>query len=118
MSIIIMIHTLFEKLFGTVKNSSEPKRRIDVLSGGKEDCPSPPSPVYEDPEIEVLARVFGPMTEGKVIDIRLSDLLQILPRTRKKTDAYNSLRKRLEALGVQLRVTSRVNNQNNEQNEE
>ena len=110
-----MIHNLIEKLFGTVKNSSEPKRRLDVLSGGKEECPNPPSPVYEDPEIEVLAREFGPMTEGKVIEIRLADLLQILPRSRRKVDAYKGLVKRAEALGVQLRVISRVNNQNNEQ---
>ncbi len=113
-----MLQVLFEKLFGVVKNSNQPKRYD--LAGIQEDRSNPPTPVmmYEDPEIEILAREFGPMTEGKVIEIRLSDLLQILPRTRRKTDAYNSLKKRLEALGVQLRVTSRVNNQNNEQNEE
>ena len=113
-----MLHNLIEKLFGLVKNSSQPKSYD--LAGTQEDRPNPPAPamMYEDPEIEILAREFGPMTEGKVIEIRLSDLLQILPRTRKKTDAYNSLRKRLEALGVQLRVTSRVNNQKNEQDKE
>ena len=112
-----MLQNLFEKLFGVVKNSSQPKR-FDP-AGIQEDRSNPPAPamMYEDPEIEILAREFGPMTEGKVIEIRLSDLLQILPRTRKKTDAYNSLRKRLEALGVQLRVTSRVNNHKNEQDE-
>ena len=113
-----MLQNLIEKLFGVVKNSSQPKRYD--LAGIQEDRSNPPVPVmmYEDPEIEILAREFGPMTEGKVIEIRLSDLLQILPRTRRKTDAYNSLRKRLEALGVQLRVTSRVNNHKNEQDKE
>ena len=113
-----MLQNLIEKLFGVVKNSSQPKRYD--LAGIQEDRPNPPAPVmmYEDPEIEILAREFGPMTEGKVIEIRLSDLLQILPRTRRKADAYNSLRKRLEALGVQLRVISRVNNHKNEQDEE
>ena len=113
-----MLQNLFEKLFGTVKNSSEPKRYD--LAGIQEDRPNPSAPamMYEDPEIEILAREFGPMTEGKVIEIRLSDLLQILPRTRRKTDAYNGLKKRLEALGVQLRVISRVNNLNYEQDEE
>ena len=112
-----MLQTLFEKLFGVVKDSSQPKRYD--LAGTQEDRPNHPAPVmmYEDPEFEILAREFGPMTEGKVIEIRLSDLLQILPRTRRKTDAYNGLKKRLEALGVQLRVTSRVNNHKNEQNE-
>ena len=113
-----MLQYLVEKLFGVVKNSSQSKRYD--LTGIQEDRSNPPSPVmmYEDPEIEILAREFGPMTEGKVIEIRLSDLLQILPRTRRKADAYNSLRKRLEALGVQLRVISRVNNHKNEQDEE
>lgn len=109
-----MLQNLFEKLFGVVKNSSQPKRYD--LAGIQEDCSSPPAPVmmYEDPEIEILAREFGPMTEGKVIEIRLSDLLQILPRTRRKTDAYNSLKKRLEALGVQLRVVPNVKPKNHE----
>ena len=110
-----MLQTLFEKLFGVVKDSSQPKRYD--LAGIQEDRSNPPVPVmmYEDPEIEILAREFGPMTEGKVIEIRLSDLLQILPRTRRKTDAYNGLRKRLEALGVQLRVAPNVKRKKNEQ---
>ena len=113
-----MLQNLIEKLFGSVKNSSQPKRYD--LAERQGDSPNPPVPMmmYEDPEIEVLAREFGPMTEGKVIEIRLSDLLRVLPRTRRKTDAYNSLRKRLEVLGVQLKVISKVNNQNNEQDKE
>lgn len=110
-----MIHSLFEKLFGVVKNSSEPKQEsIEILSAKENPVSNPTSPVYDDPEIEILARVFGPMTEGMVIEVSLQDILRILPRSRRKSDAYNSLRKRLEALGVQLRVVPNVKPKNHE----
>lgn len=111
-----MIENLFETLFGSGKNSTEPNRQstIAVLSGEekKQSAPSPPS--YDDPEMEVLAREYGELTDGKIIEATLSDLLRILPRSRRKSDAYNSLRKRLEALGVQLRVVPNVKPKNHE----
>lgn len=111
-----MIQNLIEKLFGSGKNSTEPKRQstIALLSGEgrKQSTPSPPN--YDDPEMEVLAREYGELTEGKIIEATLSDLLRILPRSRRKSDAYNSLKKRLEALGVQLRVVPNVKPKNHE----
>ncbi len=111
-----MLHSLLDNLFGVVKYSSEPKQEsIEILSAKQNPASNPTSPVYDDPEIEILARVFGPMTEGMVIEVSLQDILRILPRSRRRADAYNGLKKRLEALGVQLRVASRVNNHKNEQ---
>lgn len=110
-----MIKNLIESLFGSGKNSTEPNRQsIAVLSGEgrKQSAPSPPR--YDDPEMEVLAREYGELTDGKIIEATLSDLLRILPRSRRKSDAYNSLRKRLEALGVQLRVVPNVKPKNHE----
>ena len=111
-----MIEILIEKLFGSGKNSTELSRKsIAVLSGeeSKQSAPLPPS--YDDPEMAVLAREYGELTEGKIIEVTLSDLLQILPRSRRKSDAYNGLKKRLSALGVQLRVAPNVKRKNNEQ---
>lgn len=111
-----MLQSLLNNLFGIVKYSSEPKQEsIEILSAKQNPASNPTSPVYDDPEIEILARVFGPMTEGMVIEVSLQDILRILPRSRRRADAYNGLKKRLEALGVQLRVASRVNNHKNEQ---
>ena len=110
-----MIDVLKETLFGSGKNSTEPKRQsIAVLSGEekKQSAPSPPS--YDDPDMEVLAREYGELTDGKIIEATLSDLLRILPRSRRKSDAYNSLKKRLSALGVQLRVVPNVKPKNHE----
>ena len=110
-----MIDILKETLFGSGKNSTEPKRQsIAVLSGEEKKQSAPSPPRYDDPEMEVLASEYGELTEGKIIEATLSDLLRILPRSRRKSDAYNSLRKRLEALGVQLRVVPNVKPKNHE----
>ena len=111
-----MIDVLNEMLFGGGKNSTEPKRQstIAVLSGEEKKQSAPSPPRYDDPEIEVIAREYGELTDGKIIEATLSDLLRILPRSRRKSDAYNGLKKRLEALGVQLRVTPNVKPKNNE----
>lgn len=54
-----MIHNLFENLFGVVKYSSEPKQEsIEILSAKENPVSNPTSPVYDDPEIEILARVL------------------------------------------------------------
>lgn len=110
-----MFQNLIEKLFGSGNNSTESNRQsIAVLSGeaSKQSAPSPSG--YDDPEMEVLAREYGELTEGKIIEVPLSDLLRILPRSRRKSDAYNGLKKRLEALGVQLRVAPSVKPKNHE----
>lgn len=105
-----MIDVLNEVLFGSGKNSTEPNRQstIALLSGEEQKQSAPSPPRYDDPEMEVLAREYGELTEGKIIEATLSDLLRILPRSRRKSDAYNSLKKRLKALGVQLRVMPNV----------
>ena len=111
-----MIDVLNEMLFGSGKNNTEPNRKstIALLSGEEKKQSAPSPPRYDDPEMEVLAREYGELTEGKIIEATLSDLLRILPRSRRKSDAYNSLKKRLEALGVQLRVMPNVKPKNNE----
>ena len=111
-----MIQNLIEKLFGSGKNSTEPiVKSIAVLSTEKVEQPTAPLPSsYDDPEMEVLAREYGELTDGKIIEVPLSDLLQILPRSRRKSDAYNGLKKRLLALGVQLRVAPNVKRKHNE----
>ena len=111
-----MLHVLIEKLFGSGKNSTEPSRQsIAVLSGEASKLSAPSPSRYDDPEMEVLAREYGELTDGKIIEVPLSDLLRTLPRSRRKSDAYSGLKKRLEALGVQLRVAPSVKRKPNEQ---
>ena len=82
---------------------------IEVLAGdeSKVEPTASLNPKYDDPEIAIVDKYFGPLAEGIVIEASLSDMLQILPRQRHKSDAYKGLVGRLKALGVQLKVASK-----------
>ncbi len=68
----------------------------------KDLCPD--NEVYEeakeiapdDDEIKILERIFGNV-QGKTIETELPRLLEILPRKRRRIDAYSALIKRLKA---------------------
>lgn len=65
------------------------------------------------PELEVLANEFGELTEGKQIEVELSRLLELLPRQRKKSDAYKGIRSELKKMGVELIITKSKTNKKN-----
>ena len=100
------------------------KRIINLLMGERERHPEqqdiePVSPVQEsdksintprfaDPEIQIIAGRYGELVAGKVIETNLTELQEILPRPRKRADAYQSLSKRLAAMGVTLVIKREV----------
>ena len=62
-------------------------------------------------DIKRLEKRYGELTEGKVIQTTLQELLIAVPRHRARTDAYDSLVKKLERdYGVKLIITSRKKN--------
>ena len=62
-------------------------------------------------DIERLKKKYGELTEGKVIETTLQELLAVVPRHRARTDAYDSLVKKLQnEYGVKLIITSRKKN--------
>ena len=65
-----------------------------------------------DKELKVLSDVYGELYEGKIINITLQDLLSLLPRTRKRSDAYRGLISKLMRKGVTLSITSQKSNNN------
>ena len=65
-----------------------------------------------DKELGVLSDVYGELYEGKIINITLQDLLSLLPRTRKRSDAYRGLISKLKRKGVTLSITSQKSNNN------
>ena len=104
-----MIIEFLNRLFSSDRKSAEKTSvSIEVLAGDErnEEPAVNLEQKYDDPEIAIIDKYFGPLTEGLVIEASLSDMLQILPRTRRKSDAYKSLCGRLKALEVQLRVSS------------
>lgn len=59
-------------------------------------------------ELEVLADEFGELTNGKQIEVELNRLLHLLPRQRKKSDAYKSIKSELKKMGIELIITSKT----------
>ena len=114
-SIKIMIDTLalYMTLFGEGSTVST-KRQNDTAAGDDikeravmEESYVPairePEPIPEmiddvDPEITLLARKYGPITNGVKIELSLQEALQLFPRQRKRSDAYKSLIKKVKEL--------------------
>ena len=62
-------------------------------------------------DIQRLERRYGELQEGMVIETTLQEILAVVPRHRARTDAYDSLVKKLESdYGVKLIITSRKHN--------
>ena len=62
-------------------------------------------------DIQRLEKRYGDLHEGKVIQTTLQEILTVVPRHRARTDAYDSLVKKLESeYGVKLIITSRKKN--------
>lgn len=60
-----------------------------------------PDPIPEmkddiDPEILLLAKTYGPLTNGVKIELSLQEALQLFPRQRKRSDAYKGLIKKVK----------------------
>ena len=58
-------------------------------------------------EIKRLEAEYGPLIEGQHLTVQLQDLLALVPRARKRIDAYNGLVKELSNRGVALTIKSR-----------
>ena len=63
-------------------------------------------------EIEILSQEYGCLEEGMCIEIELNRILEILPRSRRRSDAYKGLRAKLKKLGVELVITSKRHHKN------
>ena len=53
-----------------------------------------------------------PLNNGRCIDITLQDLLHIIPRKRRRIDAYRGLVSRLKKMGVTLTINSQKSKRN------
>ena len=105
-----MLTSLFSVLFGEGSTVST-KHQNDTAAGDikeravTEDSfipeirPSEPIPEMKDdidPEILLLARQYGPLTNGVKIELSLQEALQLFPRQRKRSDAYKGLIKKVK----------------------
>ena len=113
---------LFLKLFGEGSTVST-KHQNDTAAGddidikeraviGESFVPAirEPEPIPEmkddiDPEILLLAKTYGPLTNGVKIELSLQEALQLFPRQRKRSDAYKGLIKKVgEQFNAELTI--------------
>ena len=107
----MLLNRLWSTLFGAEKVDSIEEAPINSEEPGMQTSVSEPQ-TTED-EIEVLARYCGGLAKGKVIKIGLHEILDIIPRKRRKADAYYALKKQLrDEYGVELVIESRASKQN------
>ena len=94
--------------FGERKNSSHAERKEDVGADSHiEVAPYDTTKDATESEIQILEERYGELKKGMVLWIELQTILEIIPRKRQRTDAYNRLVKALERRGVTLCITSR-----------
>ena len=71
------------------------------------DDGQPEDPYADDiHKLEDALNEGRPLDNGRCIEITLQDLLQIIPRKRRRIDAYRGLVSRLNKMGVTLTINS------------
>ncbi len=103
-----MLKTLWQTLFGSGERSAENIEAVQMKETRESMQTSVSEPQTTEDEIEVLARYCGGLAKGKVIKIGLHEILDIIPRKRRKADAYYALKKQLrDEYGTELIIESR-----------
>lgn len=104
----MLINNLLNKFTDEVKYSADRQDRVspDVITN-KENTVIVPDKFKRD--IEALETYIGRKLEsGLCIKVDLSELLTVIPRDRKRTDAYNTLVKFLkDEFGIDLIINSK-----------
>ena len=103
-----MISNLISALFGHRDEAEGQQNSWPAISASNDKAPSAVSAGTAAPEIQIFAGRYGELVAGKVIETTLTELQEILPRPRKRADAYKSLSKRLAAMGVTLVIKREV----------
>ena len=99
---------LYRIAFGERKNSNHAERKEGVGADNHiEVAPYDTTKDATETEIRILEERYGELKDGMVLWIDLQTLLEIIPRKRQRTDAYNRLVKALGRRGVTLCITSR-----------
>ncbi len=81
-------------------------KKLDAAPVVEGDDGQQPDDPYAD-EIKRLEAECGPLIEGQHLTVQLQELLGLLPRARRRIDAYNGLVKELANRGVTLTIKSR-----------
>ena len=110
-----MLRALLNALFGDSKENCPNRQAIESVApdDSKESATTEPnaekSPdeILEE-EILLLSKTYGPLTSGVKIELSLQEALQLFPRTRRRSDAYVKLSRKVhEEYGAELIITGK-----------
>ena len=112
---IELMQALFSTMTEKVQQPMTDYRRLCLEAEGKSELNAAPADMDdgqqpENPyagEIKRLEDEYGPFANGMSITVELKKLLEICPRKRRRRDAYHSLQKTLNEMGVTLNIKSR-----------
>ena len=112
---IQLMQALFSTMTETVQQPMTDFRRLCLEAEGKSEMNAAPADMDDGQqpdnpfasEIMRLEDKYGPLMEGQHLTIQLQDLLVLIPRARKRIDAYKGLIKELANRGVTLTIKSR-----------
>ena len=105
---MFIITNLYEAFFGERKIEEGKSRNSTAPASETKGSESPVIVSEFDADETALKKHFGTdFYSGLCIEVKLSEILKILPRQRRRVDAYNKLVKHLkETFGVDLVITS------------
>ena len=110
----MMLRNLLNALFGDSKENCPNRQAIESVApdDSKKSATEPnveknPDEILEE-EISLLSKTYGPLTSGVKIELSLQEALKLFPRTRRRSDAYVKLsRKVRDEYGAELIITGK-----------
>ena len=126
-----MIISFLRQLFGRTqkigetsteqRDLAEIRKANSVGSSGKATAHGTTTHIPADSpysrDIRILEEKYGELYSGQEINLTLHDALALLPRKRRRADAYQGLRSELRRLyGVSLNIVNKNANENNNEN--
>ena len=93
-----------------ISEAQDGKNSISSTPATRDD--GQPEDPYADDIRRLEAAIGHPLEKGDCIDFKLQDLLQIIPRKRRRIDAYRGLVGRLNKMGVTLTINSQKSKHN------
>ena len=109
---------LLQAMFSTIADNTWRGPTMDVRAviseaqDGKSISSTPPANDGSDPYADEIHRLENalnggrPFENGACIDITLQDILQIIPKRRRRVDSYRVLVSRLNKMGITLKINS------------
>ena len=113
-----LLQAMFSSMAETWHGSTMDVRAAIPEAQKEKSVISAPSVKGDDPYADDIHRLEDalnegrPLDNGRCIEITLQDLLQIIPRKRRRIDAYRGLVGRLKKMGVTLTINSQKSKHN------